>query len=99
MSAIFFISIFLLAVAAFALYRRKRGRPPKEPDFFPEPRGFDRLFAEQRAEEMKLLAQAEAKRRVEQRRRRLLLRAAEGDKTALDDARKCGEASFYHEIL
>lgn len=99
MTTIFFISILLLAVAAFALRRRKRRKPPKEPDFFPETRSFDGLFAEQRAEEMKLLARAEAERRVEEERRRLLYRAAEGDKAALDEARECGDAAFYREIL
>src|SRR6266508_3496797 len=59
MDTIFFISILLLAVAVFALQRRKRRTPPIEPDFLSEPRGFDGLFAEQHAEEMKLLAQAE----------------------------------------
>jgi hypothetical protein len=57
------------------------------------------LFAEQRAEEMKLLAQAEAERRDQEKRRRLLQRVAEGDKTALDEAREYGDAAFYREIL
>jgi hypothetical protein len=99
MDTILFISILLLAVAAFALHRRKRRTATKEPDFFPEPRGFEGLFAEQHAEEMKLLAQAEEERRVEEERRRLLGRAAEGDKTALDAARMRGDAAFYREIL
>jgi len=99
MDTIFFISILLLAVAVFALQRRKRRIPPIEPDFLSEPRSFDGLFAEQRAEEMKLLAQAEAERRVREERRRLIGRAAEGDKTALDDAHTLGDAEFYREIL
>lgn len=99
MNTILFISILLLAVAAFALHRRKRRTTSKEPDFFPEPRGFDGLFAEQHAEEMKLLAQAEAERYAQEERRRLLWRAAEGDKAALDEAREYGDAAFYREIL
>ncbi len=99
MDTILFISILLLAVAAFALHRWKRRTSPKEPDFFPEPRSFDGLFAEQRAEEMKLPAQAEAERRDQEKRRRLLQRVAEGDKTALDEAREYGDAAFYREIL
>src|SRR5262245_6410828 len=99
MDTILFISILLLAVAAFALHRRKRRTATKEPDFFPEPRGFDGLFAEQHAEEMKLLAQAEEERRVREERQRLIGRAAEGDKSALDDAHKRGDAECYREIL
>jgi hypothetical protein len=99
MNTFFFISILLLAIAAFALHRRKRRISPKEPDFLSQPRGFDGLFAEQRAEEMKLLAQSEAERRDQEKRRQLLGRAAEGDKTALDEARECGDAAFYREIF
>jgi hypothetical protein len=99
MNTILFISILLLAVAALALHRRKRRTAPQEPDSFPEQRSFDGLFAEQHAEEMKLLAQAEAERRAQEERRRLLSRAAEGDKTALDEAHLRGGAEFYHEIL
>ena len=99
MNTLFFISILLLAVAVFAIRRRKRLTPPKEPDFLSEPRRFDGLFAERHAEEMKLLAQAEAERSVREERRRLIGRAAEGDKTALDDAHTRGDAEFYREIL
>lgn len=99
MNTILFISIFLLAVVAFALRRRKRRTAPKEPDFFPERRSFEGLFAEQHAEEMKLLAQAEAERRAGEERLGLLGRAAEGDKAALNEAHKRGDAEFYREIL
>jgi len=99
MDTIFFISILLLAVAVFALGLRKRQTPPTEPDFLSEPRGFGGLFAEQHAEEMKLLAQAEAEQRALEERRPLIGRAAEGDKTALDDAHTRGDAEFYREIL
>jgi hypothetical protein len=99
MNTILFISILLLAFVAFTLRRRKRRTPPIEPDPFPEPRRFDGLFAEQHAEEMKLLAEAEAERFAQQERGRLLGRAAEGDKTALDEACVYGDAAFYREIL
>jgi hypothetical protein len=99
MNTILFISILLLAAAAFELRRRKLRTAPKEPDSFPEQRSFDGLFAEQHAEEMKLIEQAEAERRAQEGRRRLLGRAAEGDKTALDEARMRGDAEFYREIL
>jgi hypothetical protein len=99
MNTLLFISILLLAVAAFTLHLLKRRTAPQEPDFLPEPRGFDGLFAEQHAEEMKLLAQAEAERRAQEERLGLLGRAAEGDKTALDEAHMRGDAEFYREIL
>jgi hypothetical protein len=99
MDTILFISILLLAAATLAVHLWNRRQPPKEPDFFPESRSFDGLFAKQHAEEMKLLAQAEAERRAQEERRRLLDRAAEGDKTALDEATAYGDGSFYREIL
>src|SRR5215475_9144071 len=99
MDTILFISILLLAVATFALHFRNRRPPPKEPDFFPEPQNFDGLFAEQHAEGMKLLARSDAELLVREERRRLLGRAAEGDKTTLDEARARGDNSFYREIL
>jgi hypothetical protein len=99
MNTILFISMFLLAAATFALHLWNRRPPPNEPDFFPEPQGFDGLFAEQYAEEMKLLAQADADRRVQEERQLLLGRAAEGDKAALDEAHLYGDGGFYREIL
>jgi hypothetical protein len=99
MDTILFISILLLAAATFAIRFWNRRPPPKEPDFFPEPRSFDGLFAEQHAEEMKLLAQADAERRAQEERLRLFDRAAEGDKTALDEAHTRGDGLFYREIL
>jgi hypothetical protein len=102
MDTFLFISILLLAAATLAVHLWNRRQPPKEPDFFPEPQGprnFDGLFAEQRAGEMRLLAQAEADLRAEEERRRLLDRAAEGDKAALDEARASGDGAFYREIL
>lgn len=99
MNTILFISIFLLAVATFALCLWNRRPPPKEPDFFPETRSFDGLFAEQHAEEMKRLAQVEAERRVQEERRNLFGRAAEGDRATLGEARIYGDDAFYREIL
>lgn len=60
---------------------------------------FDGLFADERAEESRQLAIAEAKLRDEENRQRLLNRAAEGDENALDEANKLGDASFYAEVL
>jgi len=99
MNTILIISVFLLAVAAFALHQRNRRPQLKEFNTLPEPRNFDGLFAEQRAEEMKLLAQAEAERRIEEERRRLLERAAQGDETALYDSHNFGDDVVYREVL
>jgi len=99
METILFISILLLAVATFAIRLLNRRRPPNEPDFLPEPTGFDGLFAEQHAEEMELFAQAEAERRAREERESLLERAAIGDRTTLDEARQRGDIAFYREIL
>jgi hypothetical protein len=57
------------------------------------------LFAEQQAEELRLLTQAEAKLRAEEERERLVARAAEGDQTALDEAHERGDADNYGEVL
>lgn len=99
MDTILIISVFLLAVTAFALHRWNRQPPPKGPNTFPETRSFDGLFAEQQAEEMKLLAQAEAELRVEEERQRLLQRAAQGDETALYEAHNLGDAAVYRGVL
>ncbi len=99
MNTILFISVLLLAVAAFALRRRKRRAPPTESLLPSEARAFDGLFAEERAEEMRRLAQIEAERRNQEERMRLLDRAAGGDKTALDEARVFDDAAFYREVL
>lgn len=99
MNTILIISIILFAVTAFALYSWSRRPQPKEPNTLPEPRSFDGLFAEQHAEEMKLLAQAEAERRLEEERRHLLDRAAQGDETALYDAHNFGDSAVYREVL
>lgn len=60
---------------------------------------FDGLFAEERAEESRKLAIAEAKLRDEEHRHRLLDQAADGDESALDEAAKLGDTRFYAEVL
>ncbi|MFN0110195.1 MAG: hypothetical protein ACKVZH_15175 [Blastocatellia bacterium] len=60
---------------------------------------FDGLFAEQHAEESRQLAIAEARLRDEENRQLLLDRAAAGDETALDDAHRFGDATFYADTL
>ncbi|MEK7832742.1 MAG: hypothetical protein AAB401_16735 [Acidobacteriota bacterium] len=100
----FLIPIFLLVWALFswmggtALVAIDEGRTSRQTAF--QFKGqFDGLFAEQRAEESRQLAIAEAKLRDEENRQRLLNRAAEGDESALDEACKLGDAPFYAEVL
>jgi hypothetical protein len=57
------------------------------------------LFAAQQAEELKLIAQAEAKLRAEEERDRLVARATEGDEATLDEAHERGDAENYGEVL
>jgi hypothetical protein len=57
------------------------------------------LFAEQRAEEMKALAQAEAELQAQQAREQLIARAEAGDENALDDAYELGDEGAYGEVL
>jgi len=99
MNTILIISIFLLAVAAFALLRRNSQLQPKESKTLPEPRSFEGLFAERHAEEARLLAQAEADRRLEEERRCLLNRAAQGDETSLYEAHNLCDDALYREVL
>jgi len=99
MNTILIISVFLLAVTAYAVHRWNRRPQPKESNSLPEPRSFDGLFAEQHAIEQKLLAQAEAERRIEEERRHLLDRAAQGDETALYEAHNFGDAAVYRDVL
>ncbi len=114
MSILIFISILLLAVAAFTLNKLHRRPPSKSSSTLSESRQFDGLFAEQHAsesrqfdglfaeqhaEDARLIAQAETKLRSEEERKRLLERAGEGDETALDEAHKKGDAELYREVL
>lgn len=93
------ISVFLIAIAAFALRRWNRKSPPTETYSLAETRNFDGLFAVERAEDLKALARAEAELRVEKARERLIARAADGDETALDDAHKLGDQEAYGGAL
>ena len=99
MNTILIISVVLLAVAALAIHRWNKQLQPKELNTFNEPRGFDGLFAEQHAEEMRQLAQAEAERRLEEERHYLIDRARQGDESALYDAHNLGDPSFYRNVL
>lgn len=99
MIAIIFISILLLAVTTFLVGYRSR-RPPKDERLNRiAPRDFDGLFAEEQTALARELAQAEADLRAEQDRERLIQRAAEGDKAALDQAHEGGDRELYRDVL
>jgi hypothetical protein len=98
MSMILSILDLLLEVADVALSLKTRKPVTSASPSLP-PQNFDGLFAEQQAEELKLLAQAEAKLRAEEERERLVARAAEGDETALDEAHERGDAKSYAAVL
>lgn len=98
MDAFLIISIFLIAITALAFRHWNRKSPPKT-HLILETRSFDGLFAEQRAEELKALARAEAEVRAEEERGLLVARAAGGDETALNDAHNSGDKEVYGDAL
>jgi hypothetical protein len=98
MNTILLILFLLLAAVAIALSLKARKPITSDSPALP-PQNFDGLFAEQREEEQKLLAQAEARVRAEEERERLIARAEAGDQTALDDAHERGDAENYGRVL
>lgn len=95
---IFFVLPFI-AVAIYALLQWSRQPSFEQTSSFPEQRTFDGLFAEQREEDARALAKAEAELRAEEERAALLARAWVGDETALDDAHATGNRELYDEVL
>jgi hypothetical protein len=93
------ISILLLAIAAFYLSKLNRPRSSTKKFSVTESRQFDGLFTEQHAAETRLLEQAEAIRRAEDERERLLRRAARGEVSALRDAHEKSDSELYHDVL
>lgn len=93
------ILILTIAVSLIALsqFRRKPFRPTTSK--LPELRQFDGLFAEERAKEMELQTQAEERQRLDEWRKQLLSRAAEGDESVLDEAHESGELQLYQAAL
>lgn len=106
MDTFLIISVFLIAAAALALRRWNR-KSPTETHSLPESQnvnhsfteGYEGLFAEQRAEELKALAQAEAELQAQQAREQLIARASAGDETALNDAYEIGDQEVYGDAL
>jgi hypothetical protein len=98
MNTILLILFLLLAAAAVALSLKTRKPITSDGPSLP-PQNFNGLFAAQQAEELKLIAQAEAKLRAEEERDRLVARATEGDEATLDEAHERGDAENYGEVL
>jgi hypothetical protein len=106
MDTFLIISVFLFAAAALALRRWNRKSLP-ETHSLPESHnvnhrfteGFDGLFAEQRAEDMKALTQAEAELRAQHEREQLIARAFASDETSLNDAYTLGDRELYGRAL
>jgi hypothetical protein len=102
MGTIIFILFLLLTIAAITsqLAKRPKRRLTDQEIFrrFPSSQ-FDGLFAEKRAEEVRALAEEEARLGEIAVRRRLLERAAAGELEALDKAQAFGDAQFYQEVL
>jgi hypothetical protein len=91
--------LFLLLAAAAVILSLKTRKPIASDSLSLPLQNFNGLFAEQQAEELRLLAQAEAKLCAEEERERLIARAAEGDETTLDEAHERGDAENYGEVL
>lgn len=102
MIALFIIAFALLAGTAYTLYRRRHASsdyPAQLGTPFPTPRS---LFEDQQAdtkEHERLLAAQSANREAAERKASLLLRASEGDLTALAQAHRTTDASLYASVL
>jgi hypothetical protein len=103
MSTFIFILFLLLTTAAIAARFSKRQPNLQETSHHLPASQFDGLLAEQRAEEVKTLAENEASYRDRAARQQLLERAAEaemeGMTVVLNEAQAFGDQQFYHQVL
>lgn len=91
--------IILLCGLGYGLLKpHRRARLSSSPQFTEQPT-FDGLFAEQRAEEVRQLAHAEAHERAAKDRNSLLMRAGQGDLSTLNEAAARNDAKLYGETL
>lgn len=102
MVTVLIASFILLAAISFALYRSRHGALSDDDAnpaqlLPPSPADYRSLFADPAAEAEARAAQEEKERK--ERRREILLRAAEGDKQALVEAHKSGDGLLYEEVL
>lgn len=98
MSAVLIISIFLLVITSFAIYRTKRSPSRQEPDYGWLPAPPRALFDDAGAAAPRDSAERNAKA-LEARAAELRARAAQGDREALRDASRTGDRSLYGEVL
>lgn len=96
-----FIFILFLLLTATAIVARFSKRQPnlQEMSRHLPASEFDGLLAQQRAEEVKALAEEEARSRDAAARKQLLKRGAEGDVEVLNEAQEFGDPQFYNQVL
>jgi hypothetical protein len=98
--ALFIIAFALLAATAYTLYRRQHGSSDYPAQLETRPPSPRSLFDGQGAHTKdKRLDATQTSREAEQRRSTLLKRAAEGDLTALADARRATDPALYACVL
>ena len=98
-SAVFIITIFLLAALSIAIYRTKRSTLDAAPerDFFPsQPRG---LFDSTSSEKTARATSGDSNDSALELATKLRERARNGELTALSDAWASGNRSLYDEVL
>lgn len=99
MNTLLLIVLPLIAVAIIALRYLSRLPAAEQKLSLSEHRTFDGLFAQQREEEARALAQADAEWAAEAKRAEILTRASAGETTALDEAHATGNREFYNLVL
>jgi hypothetical protein len=99
LSAILIISVFLIALASFALLRTKRSSSKEDTDYLPPGISSQGLFAETATKSLEE-AGREAKRNAsEELEKQMLERAARGDFDVLKDARATRKDALYRQTL
>lgn len=92
-------SFILLAGITYVIYLWQRPSPDGEAEFSLPPGRDIGLFAEKALAEASARALPDPKNVADERRKALLLRAAEGDKAVLEDAIEFRDATLYDEVL
>jgi hypothetical protein len=99
MTTFIFILFLLLTTAAIVLRFSKRQPDRQEISrHFPASQ-FDGLLAEQHAEEVKALAEEDARLSDAAARMRLLERAVKGEPEVLNEAQQLNDSQFYNQVL
>ena len=100
MVTLFVTSILLLVAIFFAIYlwQRSESNDTVSRQLSPSP-GFEGLFADSVKAEQARLNSAQFEQDLEKKRRELLLRAEDGDKSALPDAQQIDDDGLYEDVL